>query len=122
MREHVRDRLHEPSVLKLALEGHAGLDRDRQERDAGDVPEEERPPPDTIDEEEDHRRHGEHHRRCHDVHDRDVVDAPSLHEERIRSELADPVGRHHERQQRVQEETEAPLAALKGKRIARDAP
>jgi len=119
--EDIRDRLDDPTALELALERDAGLDRNRKERDAGDVPEEERPPSEAIDEEEDHRRDREHRDRRQDVHDGDVVDAPPLHEQRIRPELPDPVGSHHERQQAVEEESEAPLTALKRERIAHDA-
>jgi len=81
VREDVRDRLDDPAVLELALKGDAGLDRDGQERDAGDVPQQERPASDPIDEEKDHRRNREHGDRCDDVHDRDVVHAPTLYEE-----------------------------------------
>ena len=121
VREDIGDRLHDPAIVELPLDPDAALDRDRQDRHPGDVPEEKSAAANAVDEEEDHRRDSEHRDRRDDVHDRHVVHAPPLHEERVRAELADPVGRHHERQQGVEEETETPLATPKRKCIAEDA-
>jgi hypothetical protein len=113
VREHVRDRLDDVADERLPDER---LDGDAEQRRHRDVPQKERAPAHAIDEEEDHRRDREHRDRRDDVHDRYVLDAVALHEERVGAELSHPVGGDHERQQPVEEEAEAPFTTTERKR------
>jgi hypothetical protein len=108
VREHVRNGLDDVSDRSV---GDRVLDPDRQQGDRRDVDEEHRAAAHAIDEEEDERGHREHRDRRDDVHPRHVLDAVALHEQRIGSELSDPVRAHHDGQQEVEEQGKAPLTA-----------